>query len=215
MADLSVRYCRIVIEFCTACKWNLRAAYFAQELLQTFGTTLGEVALQPSTGGTFKIYLYDEDPAASADEPASIQEYLLWDRKAEGGFPETKELKRRVRDIIDPSRDLGHVDGKKSTQSQQQTPEPQDDSTTNPVLNYKPIPRAINRLQTLSVEESQPSAERKFTPMDVDVTSRPTSSKGEAGEGELLNSRGKIVITGDSEAGGFCRPGEDCEANFG
>jgi predicted Rdx family selenoprotein len=26
---------------------------------------------------------------------------------------ETKELKRRVRDIIDPNRDLGHVDGKK------------------------------------------------------------------------------------------------------
>jgi len=27
---------------------------------------------------------------------------------------ETKELKRRVRDVIDPKRDLGHVDGKKS-----------------------------------------------------------------------------------------------------
>ena len=27
MADLSTRYPRIVIEFCTACKWNLRAAY--------------------------------------------------------------------------------------------------------------------------------------------------------------------------------------------
>ena len=34
----------------------------------------------------------------------------LWDRKVEGGFPETKELKRRVRDVIDPARDLGHVD---------------------------------------------------------------------------------------------------------
>lgn len=29
--------------------------------------------------------------------------------------PETKTLKKLVRDIIDPSRDLGHVDGKKST----------------------------------------------------------------------------------------------------
>lgn len=26
---------------------------------------------------------------------------------------ETKELKKRLRNIIDPSRDLGHVDGKK------------------------------------------------------------------------------------------------------
>lgn len=47
--------------------------------------------------------------------------------------------------------------------------------------------------------------------MDVDVKSRPTSSKGEAGEGEVLNSRGKVVITGDSDLGGYCRPGdEDC-----
>ena len=40
---------------------------------------------------------------------------LLWDRKAEGGFPETKVLKQRVRDQIDPNRDLGHSDvgGKK------------------------------------------------------------------------------------------------------
>ena len=56
---------------------------------------------------------------------------LLWDRKAESGFPgrsclciiwryllhlvETKVLKQLVRDHIDPSRDLGHSDkhGKK------------------------------------------------------------------------------------------------------
>ncbi len=35
---------------------------------------------------------------------------MLWDRKVDGGFPETKELKRRVRDVIEPGRDLGHVD---------------------------------------------------------------------------------------------------------
>jgi len=35
---------------------------------------------------------------------------VLWDRKTEGGFPETKELKRRVRDVVDPGRGLGHVD---------------------------------------------------------------------------------------------------------
>jgi len=75
-------------------------------------------------------------------------------------------------------------------------------------MGNPPIPRAINRLQHLSAEESHPSAERKFTPMDVDVKSRPTSSKGE--EGQVLNSRGKIVITGDAEGGGYCMPGEDC-----
>lgn len=38
------------------------------------------------------------------------QSHVLWDRTVDGGFPETKELKRRVRDVIEPGRDLGHVD---------------------------------------------------------------------------------------------------------
>lgn len=40
---------------------------------------------------------------------------MLWDRKTEGGFPETKVLKQKVRDRIDPKKDLGHSDvgGKK------------------------------------------------------------------------------------------------------
>ncbi|KAK4189510.1 Rdx family-domain-containing protein [Podospora australis] len=94
---------RITIQFCTQCKWMLRAAYFAQELLSTFGTSLGEVALQPATGGVFVV----EITSASASE---ARQTVLWDRKVDGGFPETKELKRRVRDVIEPGRDLGHVD---------------------------------------------------------------------------------------------------------
>jgi selenoprotein W-related protein len=37
---------------------------------------------------------------------------MLWSRKAEGRFPEMKELKQRVRDRIAPDRDLGHSDRK-------------------------------------------------------------------------------------------------------
>ena len=97
---------RITIQFCTQCKWMLRAAYFAQELLSTFSTALYEVALQPTTGGVFRV----EMTAAAASQQQQARSYVLWDRKTEGGFPETKELKRRVRDVIDPGRDLGHVD---------------------------------------------------------------------------------------------------------
>jgi hypothetical protein len=42
--------------------------------------------------------------------PPPITETILWDRKTDGGFPETKELKNRVRNVIEPGRDLGHVD---------------------------------------------------------------------------------------------------------
>lgn len=52
------------------------------------------------------------------EEKARVQTVLLWDRKSEGGFPETKVLKQRVRDHIEPKKDLGHSDvgGKKSKQ---------------------------------------------------------------------------------------------------
>lgn len=68
----------------------------AQELLQTFKDDLGGVTLVPGEiGGVFEITLDDT---------------LLWERKRDGGFPDAKELKQRVRDIIEPSRDLGHLD---------------------------------------------------------------------------------------------------------
>jgi predicted Rdx family selenoprotein len=35
----------------------LRAAYFAQELLSTFGSQIGEIALIPATGGLFTVDL--------------------------------------------------------------------------------------------------------------------------------------------------------------
>ncbi|KAK5664109.1 hypothetical protein OQA88_324 [Cercophora sp. LCS_1] len=101
---------RVTIKFCTQCKWLLRAAYFAQELLSTFSTSLGEVALQPSTGGVFLVAIHSNSPIEPGSSEIVAQYRVLWDRKADGGFPETKELKRRVRDVIEPGRDLGHVD---------------------------------------------------------------------------------------------------------
>lgn len=86
---------RITITYCTQCNWLLRAAWMAQELLSTFGAELGEVSLVPGTGGAFVI-TYDGD--------------TIWERVADGGFPDVKALKQRVRDRLDPSRDLGHID---------------------------------------------------------------------------------------------------------
>lgn len=87
----------VTIEYCTGCNWLLRAGWMAQELLQSFGEDLGGVTLVPGYGGTYEVRL-DGD--------------LLWERKRDGGFPEAKELKKRLRDRIDPARDLGHLDRK-------------------------------------------------------------------------------------------------------
>ena len=87
---------RIEIEYCPKCRWLLRAAWLAQEILSTFEAEAGEVALQPSTvSGTFEVRADGE---------------LIWSRKAEGRFPEAKELKQRLRDLIAPDMDLGHSD---------------------------------------------------------------------------------------------------------
>ncbi len=92
--------------------------------MSTFGLALGEVALQPSTGGVFKVTIETDFQAGASSAPK-----LLWDRKAEGGFPETKELKRRVRDVIEPGRDLGHVDRHNGATKTAVTLVPEPDST--------------------------------------------------------------------------------------
>ena len=84
---------RLEITYCTQCRWLLRAGWTAQELLTTFPADLGEVALVPGTGGVFQVRLDDE---------------MLWDRAAEGGFPELPRLKQLVRDRVAPDRSLGH-----------------------------------------------------------------------------------------------------------
>ncbi|KAL5117703.1 hypothetical protein ACEQ8H_004451 [Pleosporales sp. CAS-2024a] len=48
---------RVAITYCTQCRWMLRAAYFAQELLSTFANHIGEMALIPATGGVFTVEL--------------------------------------------------------------------------------------------------------------------------------------------------------------
>ncbi|MBX2813874.1 MAG: SelT/SelW/SelH family protein [Myxococcales bacterium] len=87
---------RVEIHFCYRCRWTLRASWLAQELLFTFESALGEVALIPSDeAGCFCI---------------RIDGAVVHDRKTDGGFMDSKELKQRVRDLVAPDRDLGHVD---------------------------------------------------------------------------------------------------------
>lgn len=68
----------------------------AQELLTTFSEQLKGVSLLPSeVSGTFQIRLNNA---------------IIFDRREAGRFPEIKELKKLVRDQIDPEMNLGHTD---------------------------------------------------------------------------------------------------------
>lgn len=86
---------RIEIEYCTRCRWLLRAGWMAQELLTTFEAEVGEVALVPGSGGIFEV---------------RVDGQTIWSRKERGRFPELAELKQRVRDRVAPGKDLGHSD---------------------------------------------------------------------------------------------------------
>lgn len=88
----------IEIEYCPACGWMLRAAYMAQELLTTFTEDVKGILLKPSdVTGRYSI---------------SINDIIIFDRKTQGRFPEIKELKQLVRDVVNPSKSLGHSDKK-------------------------------------------------------------------------------------------------------
>ena len=86
---------QVEIEYCTQCRWLLRAAWLAQELLTTFEQELTGVNLQPGSGGIFEVRLNGA---------------VIFNRKEAGRFPEAKEVKQLIRDVIDPDRDLGHSD---------------------------------------------------------------------------------------------------------
>ncbi len=86
---------RLEIKYCAQCRFILRASWMAEELLMTFADELAEVALIPGTGGVFVIRLDGK---------------TLYSKEKSGRFPEMKEIKQKVRDVIAPDMDLGHSD---------------------------------------------------------------------------------------------------------
>ena len=87
---------QIEIEYCTKCRWLLRASWISQELLSTFSDEIGGITLIPSNiAGIFEIRYGRE---------------IIWERGKKKGMPEIKELKQRVRDLVAPNKDLGHID---------------------------------------------------------------------------------------------------------
>ncbi len=88
----------ITITYCPKCGWLLRAAWMAQELLTTFADELAGVTLSPAEiSGQFSVRIGND---------------TIWDRKEDGGFPDIKVLKQKVRDAVAPGKSLGHSDRK-------------------------------------------------------------------------------------------------------
>ena len=87
--------CNVEIEYCAQCRFILRATWMAQEILMTFGEGISNLNLKPSSGGVFIVRLNGE---------------TLFSRKEIGRFPESKEIKQMIRDLVWPEMNLGHSD---------------------------------------------------------------------------------------------------------
>ncbi len=71
------------IEYCVPCGYANLAAWMTSELFQAAGTALA-ISLKPGAAGAFKITVDDE---------------VLWDKKAQGKSPdimEAKDIKAKV-----------------------------------------------------------------------------------------------------------------------
>ena len=84
---------RVQITYCTQCRFLLRAAWLAQELLSSFEGELGEVALRPGAGGIFEVTLDGE---------------VIASNRGSKRMPDPSLVKRLIRDRVAPERKIGH-----------------------------------------------------------------------------------------------------------
>ena len=86
---------QIEIQFCTQCAWLPRASWMSQEILTTFQDEILSVTLTPKSGGIFEIFLDKEK---------------IYSRSDFGRFLDIKDIKKLIRDKINPGKNLGHTD---------------------------------------------------------------------------------------------------------
>jgi selenoprotein W-related protein len=66
-----------------------------QEILTTFQDEILSVTLTPKSGGIFEIFIDKEK---------------IYSRSDFGGFLDIKDIKKLIRDKINPGKNLGHTD---------------------------------------------------------------------------------------------------------
>lgn len=101
------KFPRIIIQFCTKCKWTNRAIWYAQELFQTFdANTIADISLQPiiEFAGIFQVLIqvgstveliYRRKFKKDGDDLDPQLAEVSYD-----GFPDAKFLKNLVKDKI-------------------------------------------------------------------------------------------------------------------
>ncbi len=76
----------IEIAYCARCNFLARATWVAQELLHTYGDFVSGLMLVPDHGGIFTV---------------SVNSAEVFSNKAEGRFPEIRELKEAINALLE------------------------------------------------------------------------------------------------------------------
>lgn len=75
----------------------MRASWLSQEFINTCKSDISSVNLVPDSNGKFEI---------------RCSNILIFSRKNEGKFIDLKLMKQRIRDVVNPSMNLGYSDVK-------------------------------------------------------------------------------------------------------
>jgi len=139
----------------------LRSTWIASELLTTFTneSKLASVTMLPqspplSEGGIFRVCA-----SSVVAEESNGDKMVLWDRKVQGRFPESKEVKQLVRDCVSPDKDLGHSDNKQTSSSSE------DNNDT-----------AVNAKEVDCVECKEQQQDQQSSTMEELIDKQPNSS---------------------------------------
>ncbi|GJC95342.1 selT/selW/selH selenoprotein domain-containing protein [Colletotrichum higginsianum] len=152
-------------------------------------TLLPRVAIQFCTQcGTFTVTL-THLPAGAETTSTTI----LWDRKTEGGFPETKELKRRLRDVIQPDRDLGHVDRKHAKPTPDTTKPSTQASLASDAIAEAPTMAPSSASDVVSQLKKHPANANK-TPTGEDSPNTTTTTSAAEQEQSTLSEAARDAI---------------------
>ncbi|RLV90282.1 hypothetical protein JA1_004670 [Spathaspora sp. JA1] len=104
------RYPRIIIQYCNKCKWQNRAVWYMQEILQTFPEEIQDISLQPILDhpGIFQIILVESETKSEILYKRKFKSQELIDKYAEigeekytfEGFPDSKFVKILIKDKL-------------------------------------------------------------------------------------------------------------------
>ncbi|EGW35746.1 uncharacterized protein SPAPADRAFT_132690 [Spathaspora passalidarum NRRL Y-27907] len=104
------RYPRIIIQYCNKCKWQNRAVWYLQEILQTFPEEIQDISLQPilDQPGVFQIVLVTSNSASEIIYKRKFKSKELQEKYADegeekytyDGFPDSKFIKVLIKNKL-------------------------------------------------------------------------------------------------------------------